>query len=93
MEEDPASYDLSTDIERNVTHEEKSYKKNHNQIIGSQYSNQLNIINQDYAYINLWHPNIIWIGSNCLKNIRLEPTGGFYPLLNIEKKHGEDCGK
>lgn len=30
MEEDPASYDLSTDIERNVTHEEKSYKKNHN---------------------------------------------------------------
>ena len=47
MEEDPASYDLSTDIERNVTHEEKSCKKNHNQIIGSQHSNQLNIINQD----------------------------------------------
>ena len=29
MEEDPASYDLSTDIERNVTHED-SNKRNHN---------------------------------------------------------------
>jgi len=58
-----------------------------------EYKKALNIINQDYAYVNLWHPNIIWIGSNCLKNIKLEPTGGFYPLLNIEKNHGGACGK
>lgn len=51
------------------------------------------MINQDYAYINLWHPNIVWVGSRCLKNIELEPTGGFYPLLNIQKSHGADCGK
>lgn len=51
------------------------------------------IINQDYAYIHLWHPNIIWIGSHCLKNISLDPTGGFYPLLEVVKSHEADCGK
>lgn len=57
------------------------------------YKKALAIVNRDYAYINLWHPNIIWIGSNCLKNIELEPTGGFYPLLKLEKRHEGDCGK
>lgn len=57
------------------------------------YKKSLDIVNKDYAYINLWHPNIIWIANKCLKNIELEPTGGFYPLLKIEKKHEGDCGK
>lgn len=57
------------------------------------YKKALEIVNRDYAYVNLWHPNIIWIGSNCLKNIELEPTGGFYPLLKIEKSHEGVCGK
>ncbi len=36
MEEDPASYDLSTDIERNVTHEDKNMSnRRNNQIISS----------------------------------------------------------
>lgn len=57
------------------------------------YKQALAIINQDYAYINLWHPNIIWIGSRCLKNLSLEPTGGFYPLLKLQKSHEGKCGK
>lgn len=57
------------------------------------YKKALDIINQDYAYINLWHPNIIWIGSRCLKNIVLEPTGGFYPLLKMKKSHEGVCAK
>ena len=57
------------------------------------YRKALDIVNQDYAYVNLWHPNIIWIGSRCLKNIELDPTGGFYPLLKIEKNHEGVCGK
>jgi peptide/nickel transport system substrate-binding protein len=57
------------------------------------YKKSLDIVNKDYAYINLWHPNIIWIANKCLKNIELEPTGGFYPMLKIEKKHEGDCGK
>jgi len=43
----------------------------------------------DYASINLWHPNIIWIGRSCLSDINLEPTGSFYPLTTLEKH----CGK
>lgn len=57
------------------------------------YKKALDLVNRDYAYVNLWHPNIIWIGSNCLKNIELEPTGGFYPLLKIGKTHEGACGK
>ena len=57
------------------------------------YKEAMNIANRDYAYVNLWHPNIVWIGSNCLKNIVLEPTGGFYPLLKITKSHEGECGK
>ncbi len=57
------------------------------------YKKALAIINQDYAYINLWHPNIIWVGSRCLKNLSLEPTGGFYPLLTMQKSHEGNCGK
>jgi len=57
------------------------------------YKQALDIINQDYAYINLWHPNIIWVGSRCLKNLTLEPTGGFYPLLNLQKSHEGNCAK
>lgn len=57
------------------------------------YKKALEIINRDYAYVNLWHPNIIWIGNHCLKNIELEPTGGFYPLLKLEKSHEGECGK
>lgn len=59
----------------------------------SLYKKAMDIVNKDYAYINLWHPNIIWIGNKCLKNINLEPTGGFYPLLEMEKNHEGKCGK
>ncbi len=57
------------------------------------YKEASEIANRDYAYINLWHPNIVWIGSNCLKNIELDSTGGFYPLLKIEKSQEGHCGK
>lgn len=57
------------------------------------YKEAMNLVNNDYAYINLWHPNIIWVGNKCLKNIELEPTGGFYPLLKIEKSSEAECGK
>ncbi|MBP9680228.1 MAG: ABC transporter substrate-binding protein [Bacteriovorax sp.] len=57
------------------------------------YKEALEIINQDYAYINLWHPNIVWVANRCLKNIELEPTGSFYSLLKLEKNHEGSCGK
>jgi peptide/nickel transport system substrate-binding protein len=71
----------SATIETDATKRIKLYKK------------ALEIVNQDYAYINLWHPNIIWVGSNCLQNLELEPTGGFYPLLKLVKSHEGKCGK
>ena len=53
------------------------------------YKQASNLINSDYATINLWHPNIIWIGRSCLSDIKLESSGSFYPLKKLEK----NCGK
>lgn len=53
------------------------------------YKQALKMINDDYATINLWHPNIIWIGRSCLSDITLDSTGSFYPLKTLEK----NCGK
>lgn len=39
-----------------------------------------------YAYINLWHPNIIWIGKKCLSLEEIHSNGSYYPLLNLETK-------
>jgi len=53
------------------------------------YKQAVKMINADYATINLWHPNIIWIGRSCLSEIKLDSTGSFYPLKTLEK----NCGK
>ncbi len=45
-----------------------------------------NIINEDYPYINLWHPKVSWIGNNCISGVELLPNGSFSPLLNIKSK-------
>lgn len=47
------------------------------------------IVNREYAYINLWHPNVVWVGKKCLGNLDLEPNASFNPLLNMEP----NCGK
>lgn len=49
------------------------------------YRQALRVAFEDYAYINLWHPNIVWISRSCLKGINLYPNGNFYGLLNVEK--------
>lgn len=49
------------------------------------FKNAQKLIKADYASIDLWHPNIIWIGSTCLKNVELVPTGSFDSLPKVEK--------
>lgn len=51
----------------------------------SLYKKAQQVISNDYASINLWHPNIIWIGGPCLKNISLDPTGSFESLPKVVK--------
>lgn len=46
------------------------------------------IVTDDYAYVSLWHPNIVWLASECIKGIKLDSTGAFYSLPEIRK----DCG-
>lgn len=40
----------------------------------------------DYAYINLWHPNIIWAARSCVSGLNLMPNGSFYPLLKMKNE-------
>ena len=52
------------------------------------YKKAQEVIRDDYASINLWHPNIVWIGTTCLKKVDIDPTGSFDSLPNIEKNCG-----
>lgn len=48
------------------------------------YRKASQIANENYAYINLWHPNIIWIGKKCIKLDEIHSNGSYSPLLKIE---------
>jgi peptide/nickel transport system substrate-binding protein len=37
----------------------------------------------DYAYIQLWHPEIRWIARSCIEVKRLYSSGSFLSLLNL----------
>lgn len=50
------------------------------------FKNALKKINDDYAYLNLWHPKIIWLSRNCISGISPLPNGSFLPLKNIKAK-------
>ena len=39
--------------------------------------------NDEYVYLNLWHPKVLWVGRNCIEKIKIFPNGSFYPLLKI----------
>lgn len=45
-----------------------------------------NIINEQFAYINLWHPRLIWKSSSCVEIPKMMPNGSFGPFLNITKE-------
>ena len=66
-----------------ATSEINSKKRN------SLYKQALKISNKEYSYLNLWHPNIIWIGRKCLQGIDVQPNGSFLPLLKMV----DNCGK
>lgn len=50
------------------------------------YAKAQQILNQDYAYVNLWHPKIIWIRRKCLGDLSPWPNGSFLPLLEVKPK-------
>jgi ABC-type transport system substrate-binding protein len=47
------------------------------------YQEAQKTIDQDYPYLYLWHPRIIWIGRKNLNLGPLYPNGSFLPLLNL----------
>jgi len=53
------------------------------------YKKAHEIVMNDYAYVNLWHPNVIWIGTDCLSNIQVGPTGSFMGFRKVKY----ECGK
>jgi len=45
----------------------------------------LKTVNQDYAYINLWHPSVVWLARSCINSVKPYPNGSFLALSEIEK--------
>lgn len=52
------------------------------------YREALKVANEDYSYINLWHPNNLWIHKNCLAGVKVFPNGSFLGLEKIESHCG-----
>lgn len=48
------------------------------------FKNVLTIVNEDYAYLNLWHPKVVWITRKCLSNILPFSNGSFLGVENIK---------
>lgn len=48
------------------------------------YRKAIDVVNSDYAYINLWHPSVIWVMNKCLKVEGMYPNGNMLALRNIE---------
>ena len=38
----------------------------------------------DFAYLGMWHPNITWIKSKCVKGVKIYPNGGFLGLRDLK---------
>jgi len=53
------------------------------------YKQASRLVNNDYAYINLWHPSVIWVMKSCIKIDGMYPNGNMLALRNIS----DDCGK
>jgi len=47
------------------------------------YREAIDVVNSDYAYINLWHPSVIWVMNKCLKVEGMYPNGNMLALRNI----------
>ncbi len=48
------------------------------------YGKAQKLIYQDVAYINLWHPKIVWPAKDCIKFPILYPTGSYLAFLKLE---------
>lgn len=48
------------------------------------YRDAIDVVNNDYAYINLWHPSVIWVMNKCLKVEGMYPNGNMLALRNIK---------
>ncbi|WP_412471036.1 ABC transporter substrate-binding protein [Halobacteriovorax sp. RT-2-4] len=42
------------------------------------------VVNEQYPYISLWHPHVIWVMSKCIKLKEIYPNGNFLVLKEIE---------
>lgn len=42
------------------------------------------IAENDFAYLGMWHPNITWIRSECVKGVKIYPNGGFLGLRDLK---------
>lgn len=52
------------------------------------YKKALAIANDDYSYINLWHPNHMLITRKCIDGLKIYPNGSFIGLNKLVSRCG-----
>ena len=54
------------------------------------YQKAMKIAKADYAYIDLWHPNINWIVKKCIQGFIVYPNGSFLGIKDLRSAcHGQ----
>ena len=48
------------------------------------YKEAQRLAENDFAYLGMWHPNITWIRSKCVKGAKIYPNGGFLGLRELK---------
>lgn len=48
------------------------------------YKQANKIVNEQYPYISLWHPSVIWVMDKCIKLKEIYPNGNFLVLKEIK---------
>lgn len=67
-------FDRLFDLATSLTSEKEAYLK---------YREAHQLAMDDVAYISLWHPDVRWVGKDCISVTRLFPTGSFLALLDL----------
>lgn len=76
-------YYSNEDVDRLI---DQASKSNDVSMQISNFKQVISIINDDYAYINLWHPMITWVFNKEVKGINVYPNGSFIGIRNIHGK-------
>lgn len=67
-------------------HLDKAINQRDKKLRNKHFRKVISAVNEDFAYINLWHPRILWKSNHYTKIGELYPNASFLPFLTLKKE-------